>query len=154
MRWISLIGWMVLCFAVGGVAGAGTGGDVNGWYRTLARPSFAPPDWIFGPVWTLLYAMMAVAVWRVGLSAASPLRTWSITLFLAQLALNFAWPWIFFRFHALGAGLIEIVVLWLAIVATISVFGRISPLAAWLMAPYLAWVTFATALNAGFWKLN
>jgi tryptophan-rich sensory protein len=154
MRRIALLGWVVLCFAVGGVAGAGTGGDVNGWYQTLARPFFAPPDWVFGPVWTLLYAMMAVAAWRVGLAPVSPVRTWAVALFLLQLALNFAWPWIFFRLHALGAGLVEIVVLWLVIAATIWAFGRISPLAARLMAPYLAWVSFATALNAGFWKLN
>jgi len=154
MRWIALLGWIVLCFAVGGMAGAGTSGDVSGWYQTLARPSFAPPNWVFGPVWTLLYAMMAVAVWRVGMAAASPVRNWAIALFLVQLALNFAWPWIFFRAHALGAGLVEIVVLLLFIVATIWVFGRVSPLAARLMLPYLAWVAFATALNAGFWKLN
>jgi len=154
MRWISLLGWMVLCFAVGGVAGASTAGDVDGWYRTLARPSFAPPNWVFGPVWTLLYAAMAVAVWRVGLAVPSPMRNWALALFLAQLAVNFAWPWIFFRFHALGAGLVEIVLMWILIAVTIWLFSRVSPLAAWLMTPYLAWVTFATALNAGFWRLN
>lgn len=154
MRWISLLGWMVLCFAVGGVAGASTAGDVDGWYRTLARPSFAPPNWVFGPVWTLLYAAMAVAVWRVGLAVPSPMRNWALALFLVQLAVNFAWPWIFFRFHALGAGLVEIVLMWILIAVTIWLFSRVSPLAAWLMTPYLAWVTFATALNAGFWRLN
>jgi benzodiazapine receptor len=154
MRWISLLGWVVLCLAVGGIAGAGTAGDVNGWYRTLVRPSFAPPDWVFGPVWTLLYAMMAVAVWRVGMAPASHLRSWAIGLFLVQLALNFAWPWIFFRLHSLIGGLIEIAALWILVAVTIWFFSRISPLAAWLMAPYLAWVSFATALNAAFWKLN
>jgi benzodiazapine receptor len=154
MRWLTLLGWLGLCFAVAGVSGTWTASEVEGWYRTLARPSFAPPNWLFGPVWTLLYALMAVAAWRVWQSAASPARSWGIGLFLVQLALNFAWPWLFFRQHWLGASLVEIVLLWMAIAATIWVFGRVSALPAWLMAPYLAWVTFATALNAGFWRLN
>jgi translocator protein len=154
MRWFSLLGWVVLCFAVGGFAGAGTAGDVEGWYRTLVRPSFAPPNWVFGPVWSLLYALMAIAAWQVWQSAPSPARSWGIALFLIQLALNFAWPWLFFRQHWLGVSLVEIVLLWMAIAATTWAFGRVSTLPAWLMAPYLAWVTFATALNAGFWRLN
>jgi tryptophan-rich sensory protein len=154
MRWISLICWIGLCFAVAGVSGSWTASEVPGWYRTLARPAIAPPDWVFGPVWTLLYALMAIAAWRVWESPASPLRTWGLALFLAQLLLNFAWSWIFFHHHALGAALTEIVVLWVAIGAITLVFGRISPAAAWLMAPYWAWVTFASVLNAAFWRLN
>jgi tryptophan-rich sensory protein len=105
-------------------------------------------------VWTLLYALMAIAAWQVWLLAPSALRTWGLALFLVQLGLNFAWPWIFFRHHALGAALAEVVVLWAAIGATTLVFGRVAPVAAWLMAPYWAWVTFATALNEEFWRLN
>ncbi len=154
MRWISLIGWILLCYAVAGVSGASTASAVDGWYRTLVRPSFAPPNWVFGPVWTLLYTMMAVAVWRVWVLPASGLRTLGIMLFLVQLALNFGWTWIFFGQHRIGAALVEIVALWLAIAATMVTFGRISPLATWLLAPYLVWVTFATALNVGFYRLN
>jgi len=154
MRWFSLLGWIVLCLAVGGFAGAGTASEVGGWYGTLARPSFAPPNWVFGPVWTTLYLLMAIAVWRVSGTPGSPLRSWGLAMFLVQLALNFAWPWIFFRWHALGAGLIEIGVLWMAIAATLWIFSRIAPISGWLLAPYLLWVSFATALNFEFWRLN
>jgi tryptophan-rich sensory protein len=145
---------MGICFAVAGVSGLWTASEVPGWYRTLAKPAIAPPDWVFGPAWTLLYALMAIAAWRVWESAASPLRTWGLALFLVQLILNFAWSLIFFRQHDLGAALAEVVVLWVAIGVTTLVFSRVSPAAAWLMAPYLAWVTFAAVLNAAFWRLN
>jgi len=153
-NWISLVCWLLLCFAVAGVSGSWTASEVTGWYRTLQRPSFAPPNWIFGPVWTLLYAMMAVAAWRVWITPPSGARTAGIALFLVQLALNFCWTLIFFRWHMIGAALAEIAALWVAIAATALVFSRVSPLAAWLLVPYLAWVSFATALNAGFWRGN
>jgi tryptophan-rich sensory protein len=154
MRWIALVLWIGLCFAVAAVSGSWTASEIPGWYRTLVRPSIAPPNWVFAPVWSLLYLLMAVAAWQVWQSAASPLRTWGLVLFLVQLALNFAWSLIFFRQHAIGAALVEVVVLWAAIAATTVVFGRVSPLAAWLMAPYLAWVTFASVLNGAYWRLN
>ena len=154
MRWFALLFWLAICFAVAGLGGRWTAGQVTGWYRTLARPAFAPPNWVFGPVWTLLYALMAIAAWRVWLASPSPARSWGLLLFLAQLALNLAWSWIFFRRHAIGAALVEIAVLWMAIGAATLAFSRVDLVAAWLMAPYLAWVTFASALNAGFWRLN
>jgi len=154
MRWIGLLFWLGLCFAVASVSGAWTAKEVPGWYQGLVRPSFAPPDWIFGPVWTLLYALMAIAAWRIWESPASPLRTWGLGLFLVQLGLNFAWSWIFFRQHAIGAALVEVLLLWALIGAGTLVFGRVSSAAAWLMAPYWAWVSFATVLNAAFWRLN
>ena len=154
MRWFSLICWIGICFAVASVSGSWTASEIPGWYRTLNRPSIAPPNWVFGPVWTMLYAIMAVAAWQVWESPASPMRTAGLALFLIQLILNFAWSLIFFRHHAIGAALVEIVVMWAAIGATTLVFGRVSSSAAWLMAPYWAWVTFATVLNAAFWRLN
>jgi translocator protein len=154
MRWIWLVGCLVVCFTVAGVSGRWTAAEIPGWYRTLARPSIAPPDWVFGPVWTLLYALMAVAAWLVVRAEPSPLRTWGLVLFGVQLALNFAWSWIFFRQHALGAALAENVALWTAIGATTLVFARVTPGAAWLMAPYWAWVSFAVVLNGAFWRLN
>jgi tryptophan-rich sensory protein len=154
MRWIWLVFWLGLCFAVAGVSGSWTAREIPGWYRTLARPTIAPPNWVFGPVWTLLYALMAVAAWQVGQAPPSPQRTWGLILFLVQLALNFAWSLIFFRCHAIGGALLEVVLLWAAIGAATLLFGRVAPSAAWLMAPYWAWVTFATALNAAFWRLN
>lgn len=154
MRWMWLALWLVACFAVAGVSGTWTANEVPGWYRTLARPAIAPPNWVFGPVWTLLYALMAVAAWRVTLEGSSGIRTWGLALFVVQLGLNFAWSLIFFRQHAIGAALVEVVALWAAIGATTLVFGRVTPLAAWLMAPYWAWVTFASILNWAFWRLN
>lgn len=97
---------------------------------------------------------MAIAAWQVWQAAPSSLRTWGLVLFLAQLGLNFAWSWIFFRHHAIGAALVEVVLLWIAIGAATLVFHRVAPATAWLMAPYWAWVTFATVLNAAFWRLN
>jgi tryptophan-rich sensory protein len=102
----------------------------------------------------LLYLLMGVSAWRVEQAASSPLRTWGLALFLAQLALNFTWSWIFFRRHAIGAALAEVMVLWAAIGATTLAFSRVVPASAWLMTPYWAWVTFATVLNAAFWRLN
>jgi len=154
LRWLALVFWLVLCFAVAGVGGRWTAGEISGWYRTLARPVIAPPDWVFGPVWTLLYGLMAFAAWRVWLAPPSPGRGVALGLFMAQLALNLAWTWIFFRQHAIGAALIEISVLLVAIGATTLALGRVELGAGWLMAPYLAWVSFATALNAAFWRLN
>ena len=150
MRWIWLAVWLGICFAVAGVSGRWTAGEIPGWYRRLARPAIAPPNWVFAPVWTLLYALMAIAAWRVWLAGPSPLRTWGLALFLVQLGLNFAWSWIFFKQHALGAAFVEVLVLWVAIAATMLVFGRVAPIAACLMAPYLAWVSFASALNWAF----
>lgn len=154
MRWIALLSWIALCLAVGFVSGRWTAAEIPAWYRTLHRPAIAPPNWIFAPVWTALYLLMAVAAWLVWQSAPSPLRTLGLFLFLLQLALNFAWSLIFFRFHAIGAAFVEVLALWVAIGASILVFARVSPPAAWLLAPYLAWVTFASILNALFWRLN
>ena len=154
MRWIGLLTWLGLCFAVAGVSGRWTASEVAGWYSTLVKPSISPPNWVFGPVWTLLYTLMAVAAWQVCLLPASTLRTWGLALFLAQLALNFAWTFLFFRQHAIGGALAELLVLWTAIGATTIVFDWLSPSAAWLLAPYLAWVTFAAVLNTAYWRLN
>jgi len=154
MRWTALILWIGICFAVSAIGGRWTATEIPTWYRTLIRPSIAPPNWVFGPVWTLLYALMAIAAWTAGQSSPSPLRTWGLALFVVQLALNLAWSWIFFHRHAVGEAVVEIVLLWAAIAATTVLFGRVAPLAAWLMAPYLAWVSFAAVLNVAFWRLN
>jgi tryptophan-rich sensory protein len=154
MRWISLLCWLGICFAVAGVGGRLTASGIPGWYRTLVRPRIAPPDWVFGPVWTLLYALMAIAAWRVWLAAPSPMRTWGLVLFMLQLGLNLAWSWIFFRRHEIGAALAELWLLWAAIIATMLVFERVATASAWLMTPYLIWACFAVELNAQFWQLN
>jgi tryptophan-rich sensory protein len=154
MGWISLLCWLGICFAVAAVGGRLTAREIPGWYRTLVRPRIAPPDWVFAPVWTLLYALMAMAAWRVWLAPPSPERAWGLALFMAQLALNLAWSWIFFRRHAIAAALAEVLLLWAAIGAATLVFAKVAPLPAWLMTPYWAWVSFATVLNAAFWRMN
>lgn len=154
MRAFLLVFWILLCQGVGLMGARWTAPEIPHWYRALSKPSFNPPGWVFGPVWTLLYVLMAVAAWRISLSEPSPLRNAAITLFVLQLALNLFWSWIFFRRHAIGAALGELIVLWLAIAATTMVFSRIDLAAAWLMAPYWAWTTFAAVLNAAIRRLN
>ena len=154
MRAATLVFLILLCQAVGLLGAHWTAPEIPSWYRTLRKPTFNPPSWVFGPVWTLLYLLMAVAAWRISGFAASPLRTAALLLFAVQLALNLLWSWIFFRRHALGAALAEVVVLWVAIAATTAVFARVDAVAAWLMAPYLAWTTFAALLNGAIRRLN
>lgn len=121
------------------------------WYAALNKPSWNPPAWLFGPVWTLLYTMMAVAAWlvwkRVGFGKP-------LTLYFIQLVLNAAWTPIFFQAHAMVLALIVIVALWVAILLTLLSFRRVNVAAGWLFVPYLAWVTFATTLNFTLWRLN
>jgi len=154
MRWLFLAGWIVLCLGIGAIGGRWTAPEIGAWYRTLRKPSFNPPNWIFGPVWSLLYLLMAVAAWIVSQAASSPLRTFALGLFLAQLALNLAWSWIFFRRHALGGALAEVLLLWVAIGTTVLEFARVAPAAGWLLLPYWGWTSFASLLNAAIWRLN
>lgn len=147
MRVASLIFWILLCQGTGLLGARWTTPEIPRWYAGLRKPSFNPPNWIFGPVWTTLYLLMAVAAWRIWELPSFSLRTTALILFLFQLGLNLAWTYIFFRRHALRAAVVEIGVLWLAIAACIVVFARVDAPSAWLMAPYLAWVTFAAALN-------
>lgn len=139
-----------------GVAGSAFVVDgLRVWYRTIRKPAWNPPDRLFGPVWTTLYAMMGVALVQV-VRADRDLaaRQVAVGLFGLQLALNFGWSWIFFTNHDLGGALVEILALWLAIAATIVAFGRVRRSSAALLLPYLAWTTFATLLTASVWRLN
>ena len=143
-----LAGWLVLCF---GAAAVGARFRPGAWYAGLHKPAWNPPNRLFAPVWTLLYAVMAVAAWLVwrdvGLSR-------EVALFVVQLALNAAWTWLFFGLKRPGLAFADIVALWLAILATLVAFWSVRPLAALLLVPYLAWVTFAAALNGALWRLN
>lgn len=150
----ALLGFVALCLAVAAIGGAVTATSVGTWYAGLAKPSFNPPNWLFGPVWTALYLMMAFAAWRVwrakGIAGArAALAAWAL-----QLALNLAWSFLFFGGRMIGAALAEIVLLLLTILATALLFWRIDRLAGVLLAPYAAWVGFATLLNAALWRLN
>jgi len=140
---------------VGGIGGLLTSDAIRGWYRTIERPDWNPPNWVFGPVWTTLYAMMGIALVKVVRSEGrADERALAVALFAIQLALNLGWSWIFFVQHDLGLALAEIIGLWLAIAATAGAFGRIQPAAGALLLPYLGWVTFASLLTASIWQLN
>ncbi|HEX4303344.1 MAG TPA: TspO/MBR family protein [Rhizomicrobium sp.] len=151
-RYGALVLFLILTLAVGGAAGYATAPEIAGWYATLHRPSFAPPNGVFAPVWTTLYVLMGIAAWRVWRVVGLGSRP--MLLFFVQLALNFAWSFLFFRYHRIDAALVEIVVLLLFIVWTAVSFARRDRIAGLLFVPYVAWVGFATALNAGFWSLN
>lgn len=153
-RWIGLVGLIAICLGAAGLGAIATTPEINGWYRTLAKPTWNPPSSVFGPVWTALYLTMAVAAWLVWRPAGFTAARVPLTLFAVQLGLNIAWSWIFFRLHQPGWALVEIVFLWLAIALTMGAFFQRSNLAGWLIVPYLAWVTFATALNFALWRLN
>lgn len=151
--WAGLIVFVAVCFGAAGVGSLYTNPSVDPWYAALTKPSWNPPNWVFGPVWTMLYLMMAVAAWLVwrrrGAAAGVPLA-----LFAAQLALNALWSYLFFGLHRPGLAFAEITLLWAAILATLLAFRRVVPLAAWLLVPYLLWVTFAAFLNFTIWRLN
>jgi tryptophan-rich sensory protein len=127
---------------------------IPGWYESLHKPGFSPPSWLFGPVWTLLYTMMAVAAWLVWRQAGFAGAGLALGVFLAQLVLNALWSIVFFGKHNIGGALGVIGLLWLGILTTLWLFWRQVPAAGWLLVPYLAWVSFASALNYQLWVLN
>ncbi len=150
-RFGSLMFFIVLCFAV---AATGALFSPDDWYASLTRPGYAPPNWVFGPVWTVLYLMMGFSGWLVWQSPGPAARRLAMIAFGVQLLLNAAWSAIFFGLHQPGWALVEICMLWTAILTTILLFRRYSTVAAALLTPYLAWVSYATVLNYGFWSLN
>lgn len=128
---------------------------IAGWYTTIVKPELNPPAWVFGPVWTTLFALMGIAaflVWKQGLERRD-VRI-ALGIFVGQLALNTLWSILFFGLQSPGAAFVEIVILWFAILATIVAFARISRPAAWLLVPYILWVSFASYLNFSIWMLN
>jgi tryptophan-rich sensory protein len=149
----ALAGFILLCLLVAAVGGAVTASSVGTWYQGLAKPSFNPPDWVFGPVWTTLYILMAIAAWRVWRLELARRRP-ALALWALQLALNLCWSFVFFGARAIGPALAEIVVLLAAILATLVLFWRLDRLAGALLVPYAAWVAFAAVLNAALWRLN
>ncbi len=151
LRWLGLMAWLALSFSAAAMSGLFMPGE---WYALLKKPSWNPPAWVFGPVWTALYTMMAVAAWLVWKGGGFAAQRRPLTFFLAQLALNAAWTPLFFGLHWTGVAFAEIVLLWLAIATTIAAFRPVSRAAAWLLAPYLAWVSFAAVLNFALWRLN
>jgi len=149
----ALAGWVVFTFVFAAI-GAFATSQAGAFYQQLDRPEWAPPAWLFGPAWTVLYALMAVAAWRVYRTASERSVRPELTLYVAQLALNALWSWLFFAWHNGPLAFAEIIVLWLAIAATIVAFGRRDRVAGLLLLPYIAWVTFAGALCYTIWQRN
>ena len=150
---VALLAFVAICLAIGAIGGAVTSTSVDTWYRALRKPAFNPPDWVFGPVWTVLYVAMAVAAWRVWRRPGPGVRP-LLWLFAVQLALNLMWSIVFFGFRQIGMALVEIVVLLAVIAITAVAFWRVDEAAGLLFVPYVAWVGFATVLNAALWHLN
>ncbi len=153
---VKLIIAIIIPVAVGGISGFFTASNVDTWFTTVAKPSFNPPSWLFAPVWTTLYVMMGIAlflVWK-NETVSKAVKQKAIIFFAIQMALNFLWSFTFFEAHAIGWAVVNIVLLWLFILATIFSFAPISKTAAWLLVPYISWVSFASILNIAIWQLN
>ncbi|MEJ2007543.1 MAG: tryptophan-rich sensory protein [Acidobacteriota bacterium] len=143
-----------ICFGAAGLGSSLTTPSIDGWYAALLKPSWTPPNWVFGPVWSALYLAMAIAAWLVWNRAGFSGARVALALFAAQLVLNVCWSAIFFWAHRPGFAFGEIILLWVLILATTVAFRPLSRAAAWLMVPYLFWVAFAAALNYSIWRLN
>jgi benzodiazapine receptor len=152
---VKLVVSIIVCQFAGVIGSFFTITAIPTWYARLAKPSFSPPNWLFGPAWITLYLLMAIAaflVWRKGLD--KPGVSGAMGLFLIQLALNASWSVIFFGFQSPFWGVVIIILLWIAILFTTIKFFKISIAAGWLMIPYILWVTFASALNISIWLIN
>ncbi|MDA0226009.1 MAG: tryptophan-rich sensory protein [Proteobacteria bacterium] len=150
---LGLLGWLTAAFAaaaIGGFASASAGD----FYRELVRPSWAPPGWLFGPVWSVLYVLMGISAWLVWRARGFAGARGALLVFIVQLAVNALWTWLFFVWRLGGLAFAEILLLWTLIVVTMVLFSRVSKLAAVLLLPYLAWVSFASALTLSIWQLN
>lgn len=150
---LGLVAWAAITFVAAAI-GSAASIEAGPFYGELVRPDWAPPARLFGPVWTALYALMAIAAWLVWREGGVARNRTALTLFVVQLALNALWSWLFFGWQMGGAAFAEILVLWVAIVATLVAFWRVKPLAGALLLPYLAWVSFAAVLNWSIWQLN
>ena len=150
---LGLAGWLLASFAAAGMGGLASV-NAAGFYGDLVRPPWAPPAWLFGPVWSVLFLLMGVAAWLVWRDHGFRSAGAALTLYLAQLLANALWSWLFFAWRQGAFAFAEVTVLWLLIAATIFSFWRLNRLAALLLVPYLAWVSFAAALNFVLWRLN
>jgi len=151
---VALVLFVALCLGIGALGASVTATSVDTWYAGLVKPSFNPPDEVFGPVWTVLYVLMGVAAWRVWRSADRDTTRGPLTLFALQLAINLGWTVVFFGLHKIASAVATIVVLDVAVLVTMLAFRAVDRLAALLMLPYVAWVAFATVLNVAIWRLN
>lgn len=155
---IKLVLSIVVCQLAGAIGSVFTTSSIDTWYANLVRSPLAPPNWVFGPVWTTLYLLMGIAlflVWKKGSEVGYDATTKkALKIFFVQLVLNSAWSIVFFGMHNIGGALIVILVLWLSIIATMWQFRKVSKATLWLLLPYLLWVSFASFLNYSIWTLN
>lgn len=151
---VSFLTCMTLCYLVAFIGSQGAFQGLQGWYQSISKPAFTPPNWLFAPVWTVLYGLIGFALWQVWRSSPSKARTVGLWLFAVQLVLNGLWSWIFFAWQRLPLAFVEIVVLDVAILLTLLAFNKVRSSTAWLMLPYLAWCLFATLLTFGIWRMN
>lgn len=145
---------LLITVGVGALAGIATATNISSWYVHITKPSFNPPNGLFGPVWTVLYILMGISLYLIWKLPATPQRATALRFFTIQLILNFIWSFIFFYFHQIGLALADIVLLWFFILPTIILFSKLNKPAAWLLVPYISWVSFATILNAAIFRLN
>ncbi|MBT8096122.1 MAG: tryptophan-rich sensory protein [Woeseia sp.] len=150
---LGIAGWLIVTFVAAGI-GARASIEAKSFYGQLVQPAWAPPPWLFGPVWTALYALMAIAAWLVWRDGGFRAHRVAFALFFVQLALNSLWSWLFFAWNLGALALAEVILLWILIVATVLAFWRVRPVAGILLIPYLLWVSFAAALNYTLWQLN
>ncbi len=151
---LKLIVSIVLILGIGSLGAVFTTSEIPTWYAGLQKPSFNPPNYLFGPVWSVLYLLMGISFYLIWEQPAASIKSTAITLFIIQFALNFCWSIIFFKYHQLGWALVEIIAMWLFILLTIVWFAKLNKTAAWLLVPYISWVSFATLLNFALWRLN
>ncbi len=152
-HWINSLKYIGICEAVGLAGSVFTSKSIPNWYDKLQKPSITPPSWVFGPVWTLLYALMGISASIISQKKEQGKRA-GMTVFFLQLILNFLWTVLFFGMRSPFAALVEIFILWIFIVVTIILFWKLSPVAALLLVPYLLWTSFASVLNFQFWRIN
>lgn len=151
---ITFVLCILLTLSIGGISGIATSSSIQDWYLYIEKPSFNPPNYLFGPVWTALYLLMGISFYLILQSPKSKQKSRAILLFFIQLTLNFMWSFLFFKYNLLGLAFIEIILIWLSILAMIISFSRINKIAAFIQLPYLFWVSFASVLNASIWYLN
>jgi len=149
-----LFSCIALCLGSGFLGSIFTTPSIPTWYSSLLKPSFTPPSWLFAPVWTFLYILMGISLYTILITKKHKQKSLAIKLFLVQLLLNTLWSVIFFGAHQLGLAFLEIMLLWVVLLATIYKFQKLDQNAAWLLLPYLIWVTFASYLNFTIWQLN
>ena len=150
---LGLLGWIAIT-AAAAAAGSIAAANSREFYASLQRPAWAPPGWVFGPVWSVLYLLMAVAAWMVWQARNFVGARVALVLFLVQLALNALWTWFFFAWQQGGLAFVDVILVWVVVAMTLNMFWRVRPLAGALLVPYLAWVSFATALTYAVWKAN